>query len=95
MYLSLYPLFSLCSFFSFNTIFLNLIIFYYLVGRLAHEVGWQYQGIVEKLEEKRKVKGTAYYTKKKAEMKLKRQAIEKAKPKTAVYDKVLEQYGYA
>uniref|UniRef100_A0A915PC86 60S ribosomal protein L13a n=1 Tax=Meloidogyne floridensis TaxID=298350 RepID=A0A915PC86_9BILA len=68
---------------------------YCTVGRLAHEVGWQYQGIVEKLEEKRKVKGTAYYTKKKAEMKLKRQAIEKAKSKTAVYDKVLEQYGYA
>ncbi|CAK5086343.1 unnamed protein product [Meloidogyne enterolobii] len=68
---------------------------YCTVGRLAHEVGWQYQGIVAKLEEKRKVKATAYYTKKKAELKLKRQATEKAKPKTAVYDKVLEQYGYA
>uniref|UniRef100_A0A915DWY6 Large ribosomal subunit protein uL13 n=1 Tax=Ditylenchus dipsaci TaxID=166011 RepID=A0A915DWY6_9BILA len=27
---------------------------YCTVGRLAHEVGWQYQGVVEKLEQKRK-----------------------------------------
>jgi large subunit ribosomal protein L13Ae len=62
---------------------------------LAHEVGWQYQGVVEKLEAKRKLRGAAYHDKKKAESKLKRQAIEKAKPKTAEFDKILAQYGYA
>jgi len=36
------------------------------VGRLSHEVGWKYQDVVERLEERRKVKGHAYYEKKKA-----------------------------
>jgi large subunit ribosomal protein L13Ae len=62
---------------------------------LAHEVGWQYQGVVEKLEAKRKVRGAAFYDKVKKESKMKRQAVEKAKPKTAKYDQILAQYGYA
>jgi len=39
---------------------------YCTVGRLAHEVGWKYQDVVSKLEEKRKVKSAAYYARKKA-----------------------------
>ncbi|KAL3090954.1 hypothetical protein niasHS_007329 [Heterodera schachtii] len=68
---------------------------YCTVGRLAHEVGWQYQGVVEKLETKRKVRGAAFHEKKKALLKLKRKAVENAKPKTAPFDKILEQYGHA
>merc|ERR1711939_595259 len=36
------------------------------VGRLSHEVGWKYQDVVARLEERRKVKGAAYYQRKKA-----------------------------
>lgn len=39
---------------------------YCTVGRLSHEVGWKYQDVVAKLEEKRKVKSAAYYARKKA-----------------------------
>ncbi|VVT43938.1 60S ribosomal protein uL13 [Magnusiomyces paraingens] len=39
---------------------------YTTVGRLASEVGWQYQDVVERLEERRKVKSAAYWAKKKA-----------------------------
>lgn len=35
------------------------------LGRLAHEVGWQYKEVVEKLEAKRKVKSGVYYDRKK------------------------------
>jgi hypothetical protein len=50
---------------------------------------------VNKLEEKRKVRGAAYYEKTKAERKLRQKAVDAAKPKTAEFDKILEQYGYA
>jgi len=39
---------------------------YCTVGRLSHEVGWKYQDVVARLEERRKVKGAAYYERKKA-----------------------------
>lgn len=39
---------------------------YCTVGRLGHEFGWKYQDVVSRLEERRKVKGQAYYEKKKA-----------------------------
>merc|ERR1712000_195285 len=39
---------------------------YCTVGRLSHEVGWKYQDVVARLEERRKVKGAAYYQRKKA-----------------------------
>ena len=35
------------------------------LSRLAHEVGWKYKGIIDSLEEKRKVKSQQYYEKKK------------------------------
>ncbi|KAI0140237.1 ribosomal protein L13 domain-containing protein, partial [Pestalotiopsis sp. NC0098] len=38
---------------------------YCTVGRLSHEVGWKYQDVVERLEERRKAKGAAYYERKK------------------------------
>ncbi|KAL2866703.1 60S ribosomal protein uL13 [Aspergillus lucknowensis] len=39
---------------------------YCTVGRLSHEVGWKYQDVVSRLEERRKVKSSAYYERKKA-----------------------------
>ncbi|KAG9898238.1 AMP dependent synthetase and ligase, partial [Aureobasidium melanogenum] len=39
---------------------------YCTVGRLGHEFGWKYQDVVARLEERRKVKGAAYYERKKA-----------------------------
>jgi len=39
---------------------------YCTVGRLSHEVGWKYQDVVARREERRKVKGAAYYARKKA-----------------------------
>ena len=37
-----------------------------VISRLSSEMGWKYQDVVEKLEEKRKIKSKAYYEKKKA-----------------------------
>ncbi|VIO88956.1 Uncharacterized protein BM_BM14028 [Brugia malayi] len=48
---------------------------YCTVGRLAHEVGWQYRDIVAKLEAKRKVKSAAFYQHKKMKSKLFAEAL--------------------
>ncbi|CAB3402544.1 unnamed protein product [Caenorhabditis bovis] len=64
------------------------------VGRLSHEVGWQYQDVVAKLEAKRKVKGAAYYEQKKKLNKLFEQAKINAAPKIAKYQKIIESFGY-
>jgi len=63
------------------------------VGRLSHEVGWKYQDVVARLEERRKAKGSAYYERKKAQ---RRQLVEAKKTgakddKTA---KALAELGY-
>jgi len=34
------------------------------VGRLSHEMGWRYQDVVARLEDRRKAKGAAYHAKK-------------------------------
>lgn len=39
---------------------------YTTVGRLSHEVGWQYQDVVARLEERRKAKSAAYHERKSA-----------------------------
>ncbi|KAI0835822.1 ribosomal protein L13 [Hypoxylon sp. FL0890] len=64
-----------------------------LVGRLSHEVGWKYQGVVERLEERRKAKGAAYYERKK----LAQRQLSEAKKNATVDEKTakaLEAYGY-
>lgn len=38
---------------------------YCTVGRLSHEVGWKYSDVVKRLEEKRKAKSSAFYSRKK------------------------------
>ncbi|CAD5234486.1 unnamed protein product [Bursaphelenchus xylophilus] len=65
------------------------------VGRLSHEVGWQYQGVIAKLEEKRKVRSAAFYEQKKAELKLREKASGNVAKKVAKYDEILKQYGHA
>ncbi|EDN02300.1 60S ribosomal protein L16 [Histoplasma mississippiense (nom. inval.)] len=66
---------------------------YCTVGRLSHEVGWKYQDVVARLEERRKVKGSAYYERKKA---ARRQLVQAQK--TANVDQKtktqLAEYGY-
>ena len=66
---------------------------YCTVGRLGHEFGWKYQDVVARLEERRKVKGLAYYEKKKAA----RKTLANAQQNASIDPKVkqqLEQYGY-
>ncbi|KAF2212431.1 hypothetical protein CERZMDRAFT_41691 [Cercospora zeae-maydis SCOH1-5] len=64
---------------------------YCTVGRLGHEFGWKYQDVVERLEERRKVKGQAYYEKKKAA----RAKLTDAQSKVSSdVQKQLAQYGY-
>lgn len=65
---------------------------YCTVGRLSHEVGWKYQDVVARLEERRKVKSAAYYERKKA---ARRQLAEATK--TGVDENIkkeLAKYGY-
>ncbi|TEA18715.1 60S ribosomal protein L16 [Colletotrichum sidae] len=63
------------------------------VGRLSSEVGWKYQDVVARLEERRKAKGAAYYERKKVAQRQLTDAKKNAKvdQKTA---QALEAYGY-
>ncbi|KAK5173821.1 60S ribosomal protein L16A [Saxophila tyrrhenica] len=66
---------------------------YCTVGRLGHEFGWKYRDVVARLEERRKVKGQAYYERKKAMRKM----LADSKKSANIDDKTkqqLEQYGY-
>jgi len=66
---------------------------YCTVGRLSHEVGWKYQDVVARLEERRKVKSNAYYERKKAA----RRSLAKAESGANVDSKTktqLAEYGY-
>lgn len=60
---------------------------------MAHEVGWKYQAITATLEEKRKEKAKLRYSKKKADIKLSKQAEKNVESKIAKYTDVLKQYG--
>jgi len=48
------------------------------VGRLSHEFGWKHADVVSRLEERRKVKGAAYYERKKAVIRQRAEAQRKA-----------------
>lgn len=65
-----------------------------LVGRLAHEVGWQYRDVIAKLEAKRKVKSAAFYERKKSKEKLFAAALKSDVVKNSPYQKIIESYGY-
>jgi large subunit ribosomal protein L13Ae len=57
--------------------------------RISHEVGWGYKDVVDRLEEKRKVKGQAYFERKQAAAKL----VTKASSSLPQND-LLVKYGY-
>lgn len=65
---------------------------YTTVGKLSSAVGWKYESVVDKLEEKRKLQSAEYYAKKKALTK----KVESAQAATAGSDaaKKLAEFGY-
>ncbi|KAF7321773.1 60S ribosomal protein [Mycena kentingensis (nom. inval.)] len=48
---------------------------YCTVKRLSHEVGWGYKDVVDRLEEKRKIKAQAFHERKLAAVKLRQKAV--------------------
>merc|ERR1719493_597744 len=56
---------------------------------LSKEVGWKHKDLVERLEGQRKVKSSAYFLKKKASMKARREAVKSASV-SAEEKKILE-----
>lgn len=60
---------------------------YTTVGRLSHEMGWRYQDVVARLEDRRKAKGAAYHAKKLALQK-KISAAKAAEAKSEVSQKL-------
>ncbi|MCP9263106.1 60S ribosomal protein L13a [Dirofilaria immitis] len=62
---------------------------YCTIGRLAHEVGWQYRDIVAKLEAKRKIKSAAFYEHKKMKSKLFAEALKSDIVKNSPYQNML------
>eukprot|EP00296_Roombia_truncata_P001125 JP436851.1.p1 GENE.JP436851.1~~JP436851.1.p1 ORF type:complete len:209 (+),score=87.06 JP436851.1:1-627(+) len=63
-----------------------------VLGRLSAEVGWNYGGLVDKLEDKRRTRAAAYYQRKKALIALRKKAEAKADLKEVT--PVLAAYGY-
>merc|ERR1712227_1087728 len=49
------------------------------LGDLSKEVGWKHKDLVERLESQRKVKSSAYFLKKKAAVKARKEAVKGAK----------------
>jgi len=67
---------------------------YTILGDLADSVGWKHQDLVKRLEEKRKVKASAFYEKKKAKASLQRKAEEAAASDLAKVNEVLAANGF-
>lgn len=65
------------------------------LGRLANEVGWKYGDLVNKLEEKRKIKSAAEYEERQAEASLREKAEEAAAGELKGINDQLAKYGYA
>merc|ERR1719181_1426953 len=59
------------------------------LGDLSKEVGWKHQDLVQRLEGQRKVKSNAFFLKKKASMKARKDAVKNANV-SAEEKKVLE-----
>eukprot|EP01123_Difflugia_compressa_P010072 TRINITY_DN3571_c0_g1_i1.p1 TRINITY_DN3571_c0_g1~~TRINITY_DN3571_c0_g1_i1.p1 ORF type:complete len:204 (+),score=33.96 TRINITY_DN3571_c0_g1_i1:109-720(+) len=66
---------------------------YTLLGRLSSEVGWKHGEVVKRLEERRKLKGKAWYDRKKTLEKFKKQALKENEERLQPQLKVLESYG--
>ncbi|ORY50182.1 hypothetical protein BCR35DRAFT_310749 [Leucosporidium creatinivorum] len=66
---------------------------YCTIKRLSHEVGWSYRDVVDRLEEKRKVKTAAFHERKVAALKVKTQALKDATAAAPISEK-LAVFGY-
>merc|ERR1712198_4187 len=64
------------------------------LGRLSHEVGWKYQGVVATLETKRKAKSAVYYKTKMANRKLRVTAADKVAKRTTALNALIKSYGH-
>ena len=64
------------------------------IKRISSEFGWKYENIVEKLEQKRKVKSREFYEKKKQLLKLKQQARKSVEGELKQVNLVLQNAGY-
>merc|ERR1712142_1179506 len=64
------------------------------LGRLCHEVGWQYKDVVERLEAKRMANAAEWYKKSQAKAGKKAQAAKAVAAKTAKVDAELAAMGY-
>ncbi|TXT10657.1 hypothetical protein VHUM_02162 [Vanrija humicola] len=62
---------------------------YATLKRISHEVGWGYKDVVDRLEEKRKVKGQAYFERQQAARKLRAKAAA-----SVPEDALLAKFGY-
>ncbi|KAM0792537.1 60S ribosomal protein L16 [Microbotryomycetes sp. NB124-2] len=63
------------------------------IKRLSHEMGWSYRDVVDRLEEKRKVKAAAFYERKVAAQKAKSAALTNASGAAPISEK-LAAFGY-
>ncbi|XP_055699971.1 60S ribosomal protein L13a [Phlebotomus papatasi] len=67
---------------------------YCSLGRLAHEVGWQYLDVIKNLEAKRKAKALVANVQKRKLQKLTLKAREVIAPRAAQHNEVIKSYGY-
>ncbi|PAA51922.1 hypothetical protein BOX15_Mlig015828g2, partial [Macrostomum lignano] len=65
-----------------------------VLGRLSHEVGWKYQGVIGTLERRRKVKSAHFHKRQVRDRQLRAKATEKVKDRVAKYQKIIESYGH-
>lgn len=64
------------------------------LGRLSHEVGWKYQGVIQSLEVKRKAKANVHYARKVNEAKLREQAKKLVEGKTEELRNTITSFGF-
>ncbi|KAI9291877.1 60S ribosomal protein L16 [Neoconidiobolus thromboides FSU 785] len=65
-----------------------------VLKRIASEVGWKYEGVIAKLEEKRKVKSQAFYEQKKALTTLQNKAVAQKNEQVEDLSAQLKAFGY-
>uniref|UniRef100_A0A8C4Q7Q0 Large ribosomal subunit protein uL13 n=2 Tax=Eptatretus burgeri TaxID=7764 RepID=A0A8C4Q7Q0_EPTBU len=64
-----------------------------VLGRISHEVGWKYRGVISTLEVKRKRRSNKSWLARKHTVTLRKRAEQNVAPKTAQYTAMLQQYG--
>merc|ERR1711997_1289665 len=63
------------------------------LSRLSHEVGWKYKGIIDAMEEKRKVRSKMYWDHKQSNLKLRQKAIANVSDQIADFDAQIKAMG--